>query len=362
MNMRKKYWTKGSCILLALALLLPLTPTAGSAETNTVSFAECGVEGSATNAVLTDIGFEAPKYSLHYYNEEIGETVSLSRNKDYIFAGYYEISNEMSGSDATATYTEIETPDRLGVFYIKVTGKDYFSGDLYIPFEVLDGRNLSNGHYSLLTEKSYLTEQGFQIPYYTVTSYFNSETSELIKGTDYEFAGLYENIGTTYAPEYQAIDAPTKPADYGTYYIKVVGKGDYTGELYGSFYIEKKNDDSTDSLQKAAYEKAVKKAKARKVKTIKVSALTKKRAKVTWSAVSGVSGYQIKYSYTRSFKTSQSVLIRKGTTKKAILRSLKAGRKCYIKIRPYTYVKNTGGGKEKIRGKWSVVKVIKVKK
>ncbi|MDD7402778.1 MAG: fibronectin type III domain-containing protein [bacterium] len=78
--------------------------------------------------------------------------------------------------------------------------------------------------------------------------------------------------------------------------------------------------------------------------------------KVTIKKLSGVKGYQIKYSTSRKFSKSKTKTI---TTKKrtVTLKKLKSGKKYYVKVRAYRY--NTS--KKKVYGKYSKVKVKKVK-
>lgn len=81
-----------------------------------------------------------------------------------------------------------------------------------------------------------------------------------------------------------------------------------------------------------------------------------KKAKLTLSKVSGVSGYQIAYSTNKKFKKklTKTVNVKKV---KATIKKLKAKKKYYVRVRAYVTV----GGK-KVYGKWSKAKVLKVKK
>ena len=110
-------------------------------------------------------------------------------------------------------------------------------------------------------------------------------------------------------------------------------------------------------------EKNVKKAKAAKVTKLSVKAKAKKKARVTWKAVKGVSGYQIKYSMDKKFKKNVRKVTVKGAKKKAVtVKKLKAGKKYFFKIRPYTNVKDVNGKTVKTYGKWSRTVKIKAKK
>lgn len=84
----------------------------------------------------------------------------------------------------------------------------------------------------------------------------------------------------------------------------------------------------------------------------------KKAMKVTWKkSADKVSGYQVRYSTSKSFKTCKTVSVK--YTKKVnsrTVKGLKSGKRYYVKVR--TYVKNTDGT---YYSKWSKVKSVKVK-
>lgn len=82
----------------------------------------------------------------------------------------------------------------------------------------------------------------------------------------------------------------------------------------------------------------------------------KKKIGITLKKVKGAKGYQIKYSTSKKFgkKVTKTVTSKK---LKVTLNKLKAKKKYYIKVRAYTRFYG-----EKIYGKWSKVKVVKVKK
>lgn len=120
---------------------------------------------------------------------------------------------------------------------------------------------------------------------------------------------------------------------------------------------------TTSTANNDAYAKAVKAAKAIKISGLKARALTKRRAKVTWKVSKKVTGYQIQYSTDKKYKKSYKFTKVKGKTKKAAtLKKLVEKKTYYIRIRPYTSVKNASGKKETIYGKWSKSVKIKAKK
>ena len=116
-----------------------------------------------------------------------------------------------------------------------------------------------------------------------------------------------------------------------------------------------------DGQKQAAYNKAVSKAKALKVTKPKTKAAKKKKAKVSWSATKGASGYEIQYGLKKNFKKAKTVTAN-GTAKKATLKKLKVGKKYFVRIRPFTNVINVNGKTEKVYGAWSKTMKIKAKK
>ncbi|MBQ9063268.1 MAG: fibronectin type III domain-containing protein [Eubacterium sp.] len=119
---------------------------------------------------------------------------------------------------------------------------------------------------------------------------------------------------------------------------------------------------NSNTLNSSDYVQNVKKALNLKVSGPKAKAQKKKKAKVTWKAITGVSGYEIQYSVKKSFKKAKNVTVKGAGKKKVMLKKLKAGKKYYIRIRPYTNVSNPSGKVEKINGKWSKILKIKAKK
>ena len=110
-----------------------------------------------------------------------------------------------------------------------------------------------------------------------------------------------------------------------------------------------------EKQKRKAKETAIKKAKAAKT-TVKVKALKKHRAKVTWKKVSGVTGYKVYRSTRKSGKYKLVKTVKKAKTLKYINKKLKKGKKYFYKVRTYTRI----DGKNYL-GKWSKVKWIRAK-
>ena len=130
--------------------------------------------------------------------------------------------------------------------------------------------------------------------------------------------------GTDYTVSYKNNKA------VGTATVTITGRGDYTGSVTATFKICPKKT-------------AIKKVTSPKTKQLKV----------TYSKVSGVTGYQITYSTSSKFtkKTTKSVNV-SGTSK--TIKKLTKGKKYYVKVRTY---KTVGG----VRYYSGYSKVLKVK-
>lgn len=119
----------------------------------------------------------------------------------------------------------------------------------------------------------------------------------------------------------------------GTAAVTVKGKGDYTGTAKVTFKINPK---AVTGLKLAAGKG-------------KLTASWKKPA-------GGVGGYQLQYALKKSFEGGKKVTVSKSSTIKATLKSLKAGKTYYVRIRTYKKV-----GKTTYWSAWSAAKQAKVK-
>lgn len=73
-----------------------------------------------------------------------------------------------------------------------------------------------------------------------------------------------------------------------------------------------------------------------------------------WSAVNGVSGYEVQYSTSSKFKNAKTVTEKKNNKK--TIKKLKKGQKYYVRVRAYKLVDD-----KKVYGTWSAIKSIKAK-
>lgn len=92
--------------------------------------------------------------------------------------------------------------------------------------------------------------------------------------------------------------------------------------------------------------------KVGKVKIITCKSKKKKRIDLKWNIIQKAKGYQIQYSLKKIFKKKKTKTIKKN---KVALKNLKSKKKYYIRVRAYTQEK------ERKYGKWSKVKIVKVK-
>ena len=100
---------------------------------------------------------------------------------------------------------------------------------------------------------------------------------------------------------------------------------------------------------------------ATKVSKVTLSSVKSSKAKqiaVSWKTVKGASGYVVEYSTSKKFtsKTTRKVTVKKGSSKKTTLNSLKSKKKYYVRVRAY----KTVNGKA-VYGSYSSVKSVTVK-
>lgn len=99
--------------------------------------------------------------------------------------------------------------------------------------------------------------------------------------------------------------------------------------------------------------------KPNKVRSLKVASNKAGKATITWKAPKKVKGvkvksYTVRYAYNKAMKSAKTKTVK---TKKLTLSKLKQGKKLYVQIRT-----NAKYGKKTVRSGWSNVKAVKVKK
>lgn len=118
---------------------------------------------------------------------------------------------------------------------------------------------------------------------------------------------------------------------------------------------------ATTTTKATTTAKATKKASNKnKPKKTKIKSVKGKKNgfKITWKKVSGVKGYQIKYSTNKYFFESltKSKNVKKAKTTSATVKKLRKGKTYFVKVRTYKIVKG-----KKVYSDWSKVKTVTAK-
>lgn len=118
---------------------------------------------------------------------------------------------------------------------------------------------------------------------------------------------------------------------------------------------------ATTTTKATTTAKATKKASNKnKPKKTKIKSVKGKKNgfKITWKKVSGVKGYQIKYSTNKYFFESltRSKNVKKAKTTSATVKDLRKGKTYFVKVRTYKIVKG-----KKVYSNWSKVKTVTAK-
>ena len=152
----------------------------------------------------------------------------------------------------------------------------------------------------------------------STTSYTYSGSAKKPSVTVKDYAGKTLKNGTDYTVSYK------NNKSVGTATATVTFKGNYSGSKKLTFTI--------------------------KPKTTSLSKLTagKKQLKVTWKKNGAVSGYQIQYSTSKKFTSPKTVTVKGYKTTSKTIKSLKAKKTYYVRIRTY----KTVNGK-KVYSDWS---------
>ncbi|MBQ8134655.1 MAG: type I pullulanase [Clostridia bacterium] len=209
-------------------------------------------------------------------------------------------------TDYTVSY---KNNTKVGTATITIKGKGNYSGSTTKTFKIT-AKSLAKFTTKLSTT-SYVYNGKAKTPSVTV----KDGTKTLKKGTDYT---------VTYTNN-------KKP---GKATVKITGKGNYSGTITKTFTIKPKK------------------------ATLKTATSPKtKKLKVTWTKDTTVTGYQIQYSTSSTFKSgNKTKLITKNSTTSATLSGLTKGKTYYVRIREYKTINGT-----KSFGAYSAKKKVKIK-
>lgn len=82
----------------------------------------------------------------------------------------------------------------------------------------------------------------------------------------------------------------------------------------------------------------------------------RKKFTVKWNKLSGVKGYQVKYSKNKNMKNAKKITVKGAKNTKAVVKKLKSGKAYYVRVRAYKIIDG-----EKVFSKWSAKKKVKTK-
>lgn len=257
------------------------------------------------NKVVIELKIETANGEVHNFNGGIA-TVTVPVHKDmkdkelvavYIDEnGKYTILDGKKNADGTFTFT-------TGHFstYAVMTKEDADAA--------VEAQKIENAEVSAIVAKAYTGKEITQDVVVTLGD------KTLTAGTDYDIT--YENN-----------------VKVGLASVKIAGKGKYEGEITKTFKINPKS-------------VALTSVKAQK-----------KALKATWKkSANKVTGYQVRYSTSKTFKTYKTANVK--YTKKInskVVKKLKSSKRYYVKVRTYT---KTANGT--CYSAWSKVKSVKVK-
>ena len=212
----------------------------------------------------------------------------------------------ISSSNYTVTYGG--SCKNVGTYAVTIKGKGNYTGTKTLYFKI----NPATIGSCKLSATSYTYNGAVKGPSVTVK---NASGVTLTKNTHYT---------VTYASGRKNV---------GTYKVTIKGKGNYTGTKTLTFKI---NPPKTTVSKLAAGKKSI---------TI---AITKKSTQVT--------GYQIRYSTSKTFSKATTKTISSYKTTKYTFKSLSAKKTYYVRVRTYKTV-----GKTKYYSGWSTYKYVKTK-
>ena len=274
--------------------------------------ASLSANGSIVNK-CEDCNKEISKTTIYY-----PKTVTLSATS-YTYDGKVKTPTvAVKGSDGkvipSTNYSVSYSSGRtnVGTYKVTVNFKNNYVGTKVFSFKI---NAASASKFSVkLAATSYTYDGKVKNPTVTVK---HTAGKTLKNGTDYTL---------TYA---------TGRKNVGTYKVTVKFKGNYTGTKTASFVI---NPPKTSLTSVAAGSKRF-------------------TAKWTKKASTQVTGYEIQYATSSSFKSAKTVNVTSNKTTSKLVKSLKGNTRYYVRVRTYKT-----SGKTKYYSSWSTAKKVTTKK
>lgn len=231
-------------------------------------------------------------------------------NQSYTGKNIIPAVNVSFGSRALKQGTDYTVSCRnnknVGTATVTITGKGKYRGTRNTTFKIVKA-SMNSLKYSSVSDKTYSGKA--QKPSVTV----KNGTKKLTKNKDYTISY-------------------SKNKNVGRAVITIKGKGSYTGTKKIYFNIVPK-----------------------KTSLTKVVSNKKGRMGVNWKKVTGITGYQIQYSTSSSFKNAKTVTVKGNTSR--VIKGLKKGKTYYVRVRAYKTV-----NKVKYYSGWCGKKKVKIKK
>lgn len=191
-------------------------------------------------------------------------------------------------------------------------------------------------YYKLSVSKR--TNYSFYVTAYDNGIYFDLYDNNLNRITDNQTTYSYHHC---YKDETKKF---TYTLNAGTYYVRMSESGDSKYILKFNPSSSSGKSQSSNPLIKKSTKKSSKVKKPAKVKSVRITKLGRKSAKVSWRKVKGAKGYQVKWSTYKDF----SYAYKKSTKKRKINLNYLYSSKYYIKVRAFKKVKG-----KRVYGKYS---------
>lgn len=360
-------------VIMAVSCFAGFGLTAQASDINTPATAPTIYAGTTT-ATLFSCGYPSGDYKSYVSNTKMFyRFVPATTN-------YYEF--QLTGYESTV-YAPGETPsvyidiDDANGNYVNTEGYNQYNGITKSACKLVAGQvyyigvsdylsntlAVKNSDYGYAEQTLYLTVTEHTHTFVT-TSYSSFKVNECSTCDYYYYDYNVSSVGTvalsateyTYngkvqVPTVTAYDSNGNVIDSMSYFVSVSGNkksvGIYTVSVqFGSAY----NNASRTLIYTI-------KPKSTKITSAKAS---KKKASVKWKKVSGVTGYQVQYSTSKSFKSPKTLTVKGYKKTSKTVSSLKSKKKYYVRVRTYKTVK-VNGKSTKLYSSWSSAKSVKVK-